>query len=495
MNSKWALPRAWEWATFESVAGVEADLVDPAEHLDAPHIAPNHIGSGTGRLLPYQSIRADGVTSPKHRFRRGQILYSKIRPYLAKAVVADFEGLCSADMYPVRSDIEVGFLHRWLISPMFTAFATESQGRSVLPKINQDALATKPVPVAPLNEQKRIVAKLEALQARSASAKEALDAIPPLMEKFRQSVLAAAFRGDLTRKWREAHPDTEPASELLERIRVERRRRWEEANPRKKYVEPEPVDAEGLPELPEGWCWGTVEQLCWDGPTNGYSGATEGASSGTLTMRLSATTLGRLVVNESTTKRLTETVEVGSKFWLQAGDLLVQRANSLPYIGAAAIFEAGEEPMVYPDLMMRLRATDQTLTTLLWRYFNSPPCRSWFRSNATGTAGNMPKINGEVLRRTAIPVPPRVEAECLLELVDQAFEVIDSVADRSSALGGIHQTLNQSILAKAFRGELVPQDPNDEPAFKLLERIRRERGDNGTSATPMRRRRGMEAQP
>ena len=111
------------------------------------------------------------------------------------------------------------------------------------------------------NEQKRIVAKLDALQARSDAAKQALDAIPPLLERFRQSVLAAAFRGDLTRAWRAQDPDVEPASELLARIRVERRRRWEEANPRKTYVEPEPVDVTGLPELPEGWCWSTPRDI------------------------------------------------------------------------------------------------------------------------------------------------------------------------------------------------------------------------------------------
>jgi len=111
------------------------------------------------------------------------------------------------------------------------------------------------------------VAKLESLQARSRRAREALEAVPPLLEKLRQSILAAAFRGDLTADWREQHPDVEPASELLKRIRTERRKKWEQAefaklkakgkNPtddkwKLKYVEPEPVDESELPELPEG---------------------------------------------------------------------------------------------------------------------------------------------------------------------------------------------------------------------------------------------------
>src|SRR5260221_3625198 len=85
------------------------------------------------------------------------------------------------------------------------------------------------VPIPPLNEQRRIVAKLEGLQARSRRARDALDAVPPLLEKLRQSILAAAFRVDLTKDWRAKHKDVEPASELLKRIRTERRKKWEDA--------------------------------------------------------------------------------------------------------------------------------------------------------------------------------------------------------------------------------------------------------------------------
>ena len=90
-------------------------------------------------------------------------------------------------------------------------------------------LSQMPFVIAPLSEQRRIVAKIETLQERSRKARAALEAIPPLLEQFRQSVLAAAFRGDLTADWRAQHPDVEPASVLLDRIRAERRRRWEEA--------------------------------------------------------------------------------------------------------------------------------------------------------------------------------------------------------------------------------------------------------------------------
>jgi len=117
IDDPWALPLNWRWARFDEVARVASNLVDPADYPDSPHIAPNHIESGTGRLLPYASVREDGVTSPKHRFFPGQVLYSKIRPYLAKVVVADFDGLCSADMYPIESEMDSRFLKWWMPHP------------------------------------------------------------------------------------------------------------------------------------------------------------------------------------------------------------------------------------------------------------------------------------------------------------------------------------------------------------------------------------------
>ncbi|MHC5827510.1 MAG: restriction endonuclease subunit S, partial [Nostoc sp.] len=133
------------------------------------------------------------------------------------------------------------------------------------PKLALFRIESLLIPLPPLNEQRRIVTKIEALKARSQRVKEALEDIPQLLDQFRQSVLAAAFRGDLTADWREQNPDVEPASVLLERIRAERRRRWEEAELEKMkasgktpkdgkwkedYKEPEPVDISDLPKLP-----------------------------------------------------------------------------------------------------------------------------------------------------------------------------------------------------------------------------------------------------
>ena len=131
--------------------------------------------------------------------------------------------------------------------------------------INQQQIASMPIPLPPLNEQRRIVSTIEQLTARSHKARAALEDVPKLIAQFRQSVLAAAFRGDLTADWREKNPDIEPASELLERIKIDRRKRWEEAELEKmkakgkepnddkwkeKYQEPDLPITSSLPEIP-----------------------------------------------------------------------------------------------------------------------------------------------------------------------------------------------------------------------------------------------------
>lgn len=110
------LPDGWAYSSIGDVAAIESNLVDPKDYQNYTHIAPNHIESNTGKLFEYTTIAQDKVKSPKHLFFSGQILYSKIRPYLAKAIIVDFTGLCSADMYPIRADIEPSYLYRWILS-------------------------------------------------------------------------------------------------------------------------------------------------------------------------------------------------------------------------------------------------------------------------------------------------------------------------------------------------------------------------------------------
>jgi type I restriction enzyme S subunit len=207
-----------EWLSLGVCARVESKLVDPAEYPEMPHVAPNHIETQSGRLSGVRTVAEDGMTSSKYLFRSGDVLYSKIRPYLAKAVVAPFDGLCSADMYPLTTDLEPRFLALWMISPTFTLRAVEHQGRSVLPKINRRDLFRLPVPAFSSDEQRRIVAEVERQLSIANAMEAAIDSALARSAQLRRSILDRAFRGTLVPQ----DPSDEPASVLLDRIRAER---------------------------------------------------------------------------------------------------------------------------------------------------------------------------------------------------------------------------------------------------------------------------------
>ncbi len=157
------IPSNWIWCRYADVALIKSNLVSPFDYPNHPHVAPDNIEKNTGRLLPYKTVLEDEVKSANHYFYPKQLIYSKVRPKLNKVVLVEFEGLCSADMYPIQPLIDSRFLQAGMLSEYFLAEVDRFDNRVKMPKINQNQLSQIPVPVPPLAEQERIVAKLERL--------------------------------------------------------------------------------------------------------------------------------------------------------------------------------------------------------------------------------------------------------------------------------------------------------------------------------------------
>ena len=152
------IPKSWEWVRFFSVVEIATNLVSPERYFDYMHIAPDNIEKLTGTLLDCRTVAQDKVSSPNHLFFKGQILYSKIRPLLRKAVIAPFDGLCSADMYPLKTPINKEYLLRYISSDSFNAqVATAMSSRVKMPKINQAELSKVLIPVPPIQDRKSVV--------------------------------------------------------------------------------------------------------------------------------------------------------------------------------------------------------------------------------------------------------------------------------------------------------------------------------------------------
>ena len=205
----------WSKQRFNDVATIKSNLVDPASFPDFPHIAPDNIEKHTGQLLGYNTVSEDGVKSGKHHFYPGQILYSKIRPYLSKVIIAPVEGLCSADMYPIETPYNTRYLWYYMLSNEFLDQASFAGSRTVLPKINQKELSSLIV-ILPSSseEQDEIVRLLDDFFSKEEQAKKLIESNLEQILFIRNAILTKAFHGELGTN----NPNDEDAEELVKRI-------------------------------------------------------------------------------------------------------------------------------------------------------------------------------------------------------------------------------------------------------------------------------------
>jgi len=169
------LPLGWEWVRFGSLVNYKSELVQPHDFLDIDQVAPDSIEKGSGKLLFRRTVLESGIRGPNNRFYAGQILYSKIRPSLSKAVLIDFDGLCSADMYPIESMIDPRFLLKQILSEVFLIQVRIAENRIKMPKLNIESLSNILVPLPPSKEHLRIVSKIDEMTKVCDSLKERLN--------------------------------------------------------------------------------------------------------------------------------------------------------------------------------------------------------------------------------------------------------------------------------------------------------------------------------
>lgn len=208
------IPDQWILLSFADVVRIESNLVNPIDYPELPLIAPDNIESMTGRIISKPTVAEINPISPKHLFSGNSLIYSKIRPYLSKIAFVDFKGLCSADMYPLKTSLDIHYLYYYMLSPEFLYYATTAGERIVLPKINRKGLNIIPIPVPSIEEQKEIVRRIDSFFKKLETIEQQYNALKLKIEKLPQALLNKAFSGELV----EHLPSDGDAETLLKEI-------------------------------------------------------------------------------------------------------------------------------------------------------------------------------------------------------------------------------------------------------------------------------------
>ena len=344
--------------------------------------------------------------------------------------------------------------------------------------ISSSRLAEIPLSVPPLAEQRRIVAEIEKQFTRLDGSVAALKRVQTNLKRYRASVLKAACEGKLVPieagLARSEGCDYESADCLLARILAERRARWEAQEKRRgKYVEPSPPDPSDLPELPEGWAWATVAQLAEIQGGIQKQPKRAPADNPFPFLRVANVLRGSLDLQE------VHKIELFSgeldKLRLFSGDLLIVEGNGSPsQIGRMAIWKGEIEDCVHQNHIIRARLYSGLIPQYVESYWNSPIGASGVSKVASSTSG-LYTLSVSKVSDLPVPLPPLAEQHRIIAEVERRLSVVQQAEGAVEVNLTRAERLRQSILKQAFSGKLIPQDPNDEPASALLERIRVER--------------------
>lgn len=426
--------------------------VEPSDiPLDSWVLELEDIEKDTSRILQRVSFRERKSKSTKNRFEPGDVLYGKLRPYLNKVVVADEGGYCTTEIIPLKATqaVESRYLFYWLKHPVFLDYVTEVSHGLNMPRLGTDAGKAAPFILAPLAEQKRIADKLEAVLGRVDACRARLDRVPALLKRFRQSVLAAATSGKLSEEWREENQLTQPnLSESLEVCDLE--------------------------DLPSGWTWTCPSKIKLPeryslsiGPFGSNLKVSDYQAEG-VPLVFVREIRARAFGGPKTKFVMPEKAADLKAHSISGGDLLITKMGDPP--GDVAIYPPDSPDAIITADCIKLTVDPAKASAAFIGYtIESPQARERLQEIVAGVAQQ--KISLERFRDFPLPLPPLPEQQEIVRRVEALFAFADRIEARLATARKTVERLTPATLAKAFRGELVPQDPNDEPASAILERL------------------------
>jgi type I restriction enzyme S subunit len=397
------------------------------------------------------------LVSDDQLLRAGDILFamsSGSRHLVGKSarvnedIDAGFGAFCGV----LRPSPEVSsqFLFRVFQTRKFRNAISEVSKGSNINNLKREHLLDYEIPLPPLAEQKRIVAKIEELFSELEAGEESLRVARRQLGVYRQSLLKQAFEGKLTAQWRTQNRD-KLGKPLTASTKLD--------------VEPGP--------LPPGWIWQTVQEVA-----DVTGGLTKNSKRDSLPQRIPYLRVANVYSNEL---RLDEIKDIGvtaaeaDKVRLVKGDLLIVEGNgSLDQIGRVAAWNGSISDCGHQNHLIRARCHPNAHYTFVLRFLLSPHGRDVIEKQAASTSG-LHTLSVSKVQRLPVPLCSLPEQQEIVRLLDEQFEVIERNERELDAALKRSEALRQAILKKAFTGRLVPQSPADEPASTLIARLRTER--------------------
>ena len=466
------LPKGWVWTTIGEIydivgGGTPSTAVAGYWEGDIPWITSADI-FGLRDIRPRRQITRQAIEgSATHLVPAGSLIIVT-RVGLGKIALTsipicfsqDSQGLVCGDVSPFPD------YSLYCLSQVIQVFKYKHRGTTIN-GVTKKQLAELTFPVPPLNEQHRIIAKIEELFTRLDVGVEALKKIKAQLKRYRQSVLKHAFEGKLTAEWRQAHKDElEPASVLLERIKQERKKIA-------KYKDFPPPDTNDLPELPEGWSYLTLDFL-----VPGVRNAIRRGPFGSAIKKAFFVPSGYKVYEQGNV--IYNDFDRGSyyidenkfeemkNFEVRPGDILMSCSGT---VGKITIAPEGIRPGVINQALLKITLNNKIVDTSYFVYLFRSRVEEIMLANTRGSAMvNVSSVKD--LRQIPFPISSMPEQHKIVEEIERHCSVADQIEKTVDHSLKQAERLRQSILKRAFEGRLVPQDLNDEPVEKLLERIK-----------------------
>jgi type I restriction enzyme, S subunit len=508
LGQKYVRPWWWALASLEDVTDVLDTFREPINNQERQE---RIAGKSTEELFPYFGATGQVGLIDDYKLDGQFILLGEdgapfLEPHKAKAYMVEGKVWVNNHAHILTAKINPKFLCFYLNSVDYSRVVT---GTTRL-KLNQRAMRKIAITIPPLNEQHRIVTKIEELFSELDQGVESLKTTRVQLKTYRQSLLKAAFEGRLTEQWRkETANQLESAEVLLERIRAEREARYQEQlaeweagvddwessgkqgrRPRKPQAWrlPEPLVSEELkvlPDLPSEWFYVRLGEIGAVG--SGMSVSKSRKLDDPLEvpyLRVANVQRGKLDLDNIKTMFI-ERSDL-DHFRLSQWDVLFNEGGDRDKLGRGWIWEGQLEPCITQNHVFRVSAflNDEYHAKFISMWGNTFG-RSYFEKVGKQTT-NLASINKTVLNHFPVPLVPYREQKAIVEKVETIDGQVENLSDEIDHRLKQSEQLRQSILKRAFEGKLVPQDPSDEPASELLERIRQEQDEK---PAPVRRKR------